>query len=100
MTRLRISEAARDDLREIRTFSKSMFGAATAREYLLGLRGCFTRLRNRPMIGVAEKRLGSAMRSFGYKSHRINFQSANGEVLIVRILHHARNVPGTMTPDP
>lgn len=100
MTKLRIAAAARDDLRDIRVYSKSVFGAAKAHEYLLGLRTCFTRLRDRPLMGVAEKRLGSSMRSFSYKTHRIYFQSADGEVLIVRILHHARNVPSTMTPDP
>lgn len=100
MKRLRIAAAARDDLRDIRIYSKSVFGAAIAREYLLGLRACFTWLRDRPMMGIAEKRLGSSIRSFSYKSHRIYFQSADGEVLIVRILHHARNVPSTMTPDP
>jgi toxin ParE1/3/4 len=100
VTKLRITAAAQDDLRDIRIYSKSVFGATIAREYMLGLRACFTRLRDRPMMGIAEKRLGSSMRSFSYKTHRIYFHSADGEVLIVRILHHARNVPSTMTPDP
>ncbi|MFC3308037.1 type II toxin-antitoxin system RelE/ParE family toxin [Blastomonas aquatica] len=39
------------------------------------------------------------MRSFGYKSHRIYFRGADDEVLIVRILHHARDVPSIMTAE-
>lgn len=100
MTKLRVTAAAWGELRDIRVYSKSVFGAAKARDYLLGLRTCFTRERDRPLMGVAVKRLGSSMRSFSYKTHRIYLQSADGEVLIVRILHHARNVPSTMTPDP
>lgn len=99
MARLRIAAAAQDDLRDIRTYSKAAFGAATTRQYLIGLRAAFTRLRERPLIGTAEEHLGFAMRSFGYKSHRIYFRSVNHDVLIVRILHHARDIPTSMTSE-
>ena len=99
MARLRIAAAAQDDLRDIRIYSKAAFGAATTRQYLIGLRATFGQLREWPLIGTSEEHLGFAMRSFGYKSHRIYFRSADDEVLIVRILHHARDVPTLMTPE-
>ena len=99
VARLRIAVAAQNDLRDIRIYSKAAFGAATTRQYLIGLRTTFSRLRARPIIGTSEEHLGFAMRSFGYKSHRIYFRNADDEVLIVRILHHARDVPTSMTAE-
>jgi toxin ParE1/3/4 len=99
VVRLRIAEAAQHDLRDIRIYSKAAFGAATTRQYLIGLRATFTLLRERPFIGTSEEHLGFAIRSFGYKAHRIYFRSADDEVLIVRILHHARDVPRIMTSE-
>jgi toxin ParE1/3/4 len=99
VARLRIAAAAQSDLRDIRIYSKAAFGAATTSQYLIGLRATFTLLRERAIIGTSEEHLGFAMRSFGYKSHRIYFRSADDEVLIVRILHHARDVPTLMTPE-
>lgn len=99
MVRLRIAAAAQDDLRDIRNYSKAAFGAATTRQYLIGLKGTFSLLRERPLVGTSVEHLGFAMRSFGYKAHRIYFRSADDEVLIVRILHHARDVPSIMTSE-
>lgn len=96
VAKLRIAAAAQNDLRNIRIYSKAAFGAAATSQYLIGLRTTFFRLRERPLNGTSEEHLGFAMRSFGYKSHRIYFRSANAEVLIVRILHHARDVPSIM----
>ena len=99
VAKLRIAAAAQDDLRDIRDYSKATFGAVTTRQYLIGLRAAFARLREWPQMGIAEHHLGSAMRSIGYKSHRIYFRSAGNEVLIVRILHHARDVPEIVTSE-
>lgn len=99
VARLRIAAAAQGDLRDIRIYSKAAFGAATTRQYLIGLRATFTRLRERPLIGSSEEQLGVAIRSFGYKSHRIYSRIMDEEVLIVRILHHARDIPAIMTTE-
>lgn len=64
-----------------------------AREYLDGLIAAFDRLAIRPLIGVAERDLGKDMRSFPYRSHRIFYRVGENELLVVRILHHARDFP-------
>jgi toxin ParE1/3/4 len=92
VVRLRIAQAAREDLREIRIYGKSAFGAQVARAYLEGLRAVFSLLRDRPEGGAAESDLGEGMRGFAYRSHRVYYRLDAEGVLIVRILHHARDV--------
>ena len=98
MADLRTAPAARADLREIARYSKAAFGAAVAREYLDGLTTIFSLLSARPMIGAAERDLGASIRSFGYRSHRIYYTVEESGVLIVRVLHHARDVPQAFGP--
>ena len=92
MARLRIAEAARQDLRDIRIYGKTAFGPEVARTYLEGLRRVFRLLRERPAAGAAEDDLGDGMRGFTYRSHRVYYRLDADGVLIVRILHHARDV--------
>ena len=91
MTKIRTAPAARSDLRDIRAYSKVAFGASVARAYLEGLITAFDRLATRPLMGVAERDLGEGMRSFAYRSHRIYYRVEGQGLLVVRILHHARD---------
>jgi toxin ParE1/3/4 len=63
-----------------------------ARDYLEGVRGVFSLLRDSPAAGAAEEDLGEGIRGFTYRSHRIYYRLDVDGVLIVRILHHARDV--------
>lgn len=98
MTKLRTTQAARADIRGIETFSKVAFGARAAREYLAGLKGIFDLLEARPLAGV-EDRVFENLRSFRYRSHRIYYRLEGDILLVVRILHHARDVAGAFEPD-
>lgn len=93
VVRLRIAQAAQQDLREIRIHSKLAFGAAIAKEYLIGIRATFSRLREHPFAGAAESDLGGGMRGISYRPHRIFYRILSGEneLVIVRILHHSRD---------
>jgi len=92
VVKLRIAHAARDDLRQIRIYSKSAFGAAAALDYLNGIRALFALIRDRPLAGGLEEDLGEGIRSFGYRSHRIYYRVYADEITVVRILHHARDI--------
>lgn len=94
MTRLRTAPAAREDIRDIRAYSKGRFGARVARDYLEGLSAAFGRLAARPHAGVSESALAIGMRSIVYRSHRIYYLLEGDDLLVVRILHHARDVSG------
>lgn len=91
MAKLRLAEAAREDLRDIRIYSKKTFGVVIAREYLDGLRGVFALLRERPFAGARDEELLRDLRSFGYRSHRLFYRVNDRDVEIIRILHVARN---------
>ena len=91
MTRLRLAQAALDDLRDIRAYSKAAFGPVVARDYLMGLRAVFARLRERPFSGAAEVDLGRGIRGLAYRSHRVYYRVDPDLLVVVRILHHARD---------
>lgn len=93
MSRLRTAPAARQDIRDIRVYSKARFGPRVSRQYLDGLIASFDRLADRPQVGSVESGLGDGMRSLAYRSHRIYYRVEGDDLLVVRILHHARNVP-------
>ncbi|WP_260597672.1 type II toxin-antitoxin system RelE/ParE family toxin [Sphingomonas endolithica] len=97
MPSARVAPSAQNDLRNIRIYSKSAFGAAAARGYLLGLRDAFAAITERPLIGTSEGDLGEGVRSFAYRSHRIYYRLDQAGVLVVRILHYARDVPRAMS---
>jgi toxin ParE1/3/4 len=87
----RLAQAARDDVADIRGYSKAVFGTPVALEYLNGLRATLHRIADRPLAGIAEEDLGEGMRSYPYRSHRIYYRCDAARVLIVRILHHAQD---------
>ncbi|MEN2786793.1 type II toxin-antitoxin system RelE/ParE family toxin [Sphingomonas qilianensis] len=92
----RMAPGALSDLRKIRIYSKSAFGAAAARAYLLGLREVFGVIAGSPLIDIAERDLGDGIRSYAYRSHRIYYQLDPAGIVVVRILHQARDVPRAM----
>ena len=91
MAKLRLAEAAKSDIRDIRAFSKAAFGAQVTREYLSGLDELFALLRTRPLIGSPQRDLGDGVRRFAYRSHRVYYRVTPELVTIARILHHAQN---------
>jgi toxin ParE1/3/4 len=91
VTKLRIAPAARSDLRDIRQHSKEAFGARQTRAYLDGLKQTFDLLIDNPQIGVPRPLLDSDMRQFPYRSHRIFYRENDEGLLVVRVLHHARD---------
>lgn len=99
MIRLRTAPAAREDIREIRKYSKAVFGPAVARQYLEGLSAIFALLEERPLAGPIEGDLGIGIRSFGYRSHRIYDRVEGDGLLVLRILHHMRDVVGAFGQD-
>ena len=92
MAEIRFSPAARADLKEIGRFSRREFGKAVADKYLLGLDQVFDRLASHSHSGEAQPKLGSGVRRFSHRSHRIFYEVDGEVVLILRIFHHARNL--------
>lgn len=91
MTRLQITPLAQDDMADIREYSLTNFGAMAARLYLDGIGEAFAKIVKRPSIGAPEGRFGDGVRRYTYKSHRIYYRDDRAGLMIIRILHHARD---------
>ncbi len=91
MLRLEVSARARQDLAEIRDYSRSEFGHATGDTYLLGFDKHFERLMDFPELGVAVPDDTHGRRMFRYRSHFVFYRVDGQNLKIVRILHIARD---------
>lgn len=91
MARVFPTEAARADLLEIREYSIEQFGGEIADDYFLGFDQAFDRLANHPKAGAARSELGKGIRCLIHRRHRIFYCIEADLVLIVRVVHHARD---------
>lgn len=89
---VRFSNAAVQDLRDIEAFSADRFGPAMTADYLAGLREALVRLGEHPAIGGRRDDLLPGIRALRYRSHRIYYGTHQQGVVILRLLHFARQV--------
>jgi toxin ParE1/3/4 len=90
--RLDIKAAARRDLAEIRDFSTERFGGKVSAAYLAGFRAAFQRVLEFPEMGSVIPEAKVVTHLYVYRSHRIFHRVDKDKVLIVRIIHHSRNM--------
>ena len=91
MTRLRLSRAAQHDLEDIQETGLLEFGIHATRNHMAGFERIFALLRERPLTGQDRPDFGAGIRSFSHRPHRLLYRVERGEILIVRILHGARD---------
>lgn len=91
MAELDLSPAARADLLAIRVYSVDRFGGEVADAYFLGFDAAFALLRQHPMAGAARTDLGKGIRCLIHRRHRMFYHIDGDTVVIVRIVHHARD---------
>ncbi len=96
MAEIEVADRAREDLREIRRFSKARFGAAVAVSYLDGLRQAIKGLGSRPMAGSAQEQFGPGIRKLNHRSHTIYYRYGDDRALVIRILHQAQDARGNL----
>ena len=92
MVRLRLSEAAQADLIEIRLFSNREFGAGQTDHYMRGFSTTFRRIRDFPRLGTSIDGFDIDLRCVVHRSHRIFYSVEGSRLVVVRILHHSRDV--------
>jgi len=98
MSRFSIARPARQDLKEIHRYvARDKPGAA--RRLRQTLEGTFRLLARNPMIGEARPDLGDDVRMFSVGSYVIFFRPAKSGIVIVRVIHGARNVASLWRPD-
>ncbi|GJL64812.1 MAG: toxin ParE1 [Nitrospirales bacterium] len=87
-----LSEAAQQDLREIKRYTRETWGASQARDYLLELTATFTKLSRRPKLGRKRDDLDLQLRSFVAGQHVIFFQESSSGIDVVRVLHSSMDI--------
>ena len=96
MAELDLSPAARADLLDIRVYSVDQFGVEVADGYFLGFDAAFALLREHPMAGAIRSDLGLGIRCLIHRRHRIFYYIEDDTVVIVRIVHQARDARRVM----
>ena len=96
MADLDYSPEASADIEGIAAFSVERFGNETADAYLTGLEIACERLRDIPEMAAIYPRIHPKIRCLIYRRHRIFYRYEADTVLIVRILHQARDVKRAM----
>ena len=91
MAEIHFSNAAIADLAEIDEFSAARFGDEVADLYMRGFNAAFARLRDYPLVAPLWPEVGEDIRCLVFRQHRLFYQAAGDRVLILRILHHARD---------
>ena len=92
MARLTITESARADLQEIRTYI-AKDNPAAARRVVERLRAQARKLAATPGIGRSRKDLRPDLFSFPVGKHVLFYRPQPGGIVLVRVIHGARDLP-------
>ena len=90
MAEVIFSPEASADLNDILIYGLINHHEATAAAYLRGFNAAFKRLEDYPFSGQIDEETG--FRRWHHHSHRIFYRVDDDVVLIVRIIHHSRDV--------
>ena len=96
MAEVTFSNAAETDLIDIDEFSSARFGDEVGEVYMFGFHLAFARLADFPMAGPELPDYGVGIRCLKRGSHRIFYRMNGDDVLILRILHHAREAKSSL----
>jgi toxin ParE1/3/4 len=92
MSAFSVSRAARADLKNIAAYTQKVWGAEQRRTYLKGLDLAFHFLADNPLAGSPGDYIADGLRKHRFESHTIFYESVDGAVLIVRVLHKSMDV--------
>ena len=87
---------AEADLDDVLAFGVQRFGHEVGLNYARGLRDSCELLRDFPKMAPVAPRTRRPTRVLHHRSHRVFYRVEPTRVLIVRILHHARDTPSAL----
>ncbi|MGA1341575.1 MAG: type II toxin-antitoxin system RelE/ParE family toxin [Hyphomonas sp.] len=90
MTSLRVTDDARRDLSDIRTYTRREFGARQAAGYMSRLGEGFKALRRNPEIGFPIDQLKPGFRCFRVQHHAIFYTQVDEVIAVVAVLHESQ----------
>ncbi len=89
-----LSVEAENDLGEIYDYSVDRFGLKVADKYVSQLVENFDLIAQFPESAIARNELTADLRTKVFSSHVIFFKVQPEQILIIRILHQSRDLPG------
>ena len=92
MPKLKLSPAARTDLKSIGQYTKEKWGKDQRNRYLAGLDDRFHGLADNPMLGRSRGEIKEGYRSFNEGSHAIFYRVTGRDIEIISILHQSMDV--------
>lgn len=99
MAEVSFTNAAEADLMEIDEFSVAHFGEHAGETYMRGFTEAFSQIAQHPQSGRASESYGAGVRCLIHKRHRIFYRIENDGVLVLRILHQARDARSRLEDD-
>lgn len=91
MSAVELTAEARADLDEIDTFGLARFGAVVSDSYMTGFFEAFELLSEFPEVGRKVPGRADGIRSLLVGRHRLFYRSVGDVVVIMRVLHTARD---------
>jgi toxin ParE1/3/4 len=89
----KLSAAAISDLEVMAEWGGAAFGLRVAEDYQLHVLDLFDDLAAHPEMGVERFVAGQMIRLMPYRSHHVIYRIDDGDVIIVRVLHHLQSLP-------
>ena len=99
MADLKLSREARADLEAVRQVGIRDHGPIAAEAHLRGFERLFQLLREQPYAGQERPEFDRDICSLAHRPHRILYTVRADRVLIVRVIHHARDVRAVLGTD-
>ena len=92
MPKLRVSKAARRDLKEIASYTLERWGDEQCERYLRQLDRCIRSLARSPTLGRACDEISAGLMKFHEGRHLIFYRRTSKTVDVVRVLHESMDV--------
>ncbi|UUX49612.1 type II toxin-antitoxin system RelE/ParE family toxin [Nisaea acidiphila] len=92
----RVSQKAKDDIREIGRYTEAEWGRAQRRLYLSGMELSFRRLAENPQLAALRPEYSPPVRIQRYEKHLIVYVEQAYGILIVRVLYESMDVPSRL----
>ena len=96
MDEVSISSAARSDLLSIDDYGIDRFGEQAADALSAGFRRAFSQLAEFPRSAPERPEYGENIRCWVHLGYRVLYQLDGDKVVIVRVLHHSRDVSNAL----
>ncbi len=95
-----LTRLARADLAAIDRYTAAQHGIEAADSYTRGFAVAFDLLGRHPQAGAEQPMLGKGIRCLVHRKHRVFYTLRDDSVIVIRVVHHARDARGQLASKP